>query len=74
MRKLPIILYGSSYWNEIINFEALLRHGMISSADLKLFAFADDPGTALKLLQDAIEVGTDDKTPAFAPSRCRKTP
>ncbi|MEO7208220.1 MAG: TIGR00730 family Rossman fold protein [Steroidobacteraceae bacterium] len=72
--KLPIILYGSSYWNEIINFEALIRHGMISRADLKLFAFADDPGSALKLLQDAIEVGTEEKTPAFAASRSDKTP
>ena len=70
--KLPIILYGSRYWNEIINFEALVRHGMISREDLKLFAFADDPGSALKLLQDAIEVATDDKTPAFAPSRCKE--
>jgi uncharacterized protein (TIGR00730 family) len=72
-RKLPVILYGSGYWNEIINFEALVRHGMISRADLKLFAFADDPGSALKLLQDAIEVGTEEKTPAFAASRCAET-
>ena len=69
-RKLPIILYGSSYWNEIINFDALIRHGMISRADLNLFAFADDPASALKLLQSAIEVGTAEKTPAFAQSRC----
>jgi uncharacterized protein (TIGR00730 family) len=72
-RKLPIILYGSSYWNEIINFEALIRHGMISRADLNLFAFADDPAGALKLLRDAIEVGTEEKTPAFAASRCGGT-
>ena len=72
-RKLPIILYGSTYWNEIINFEALIRHGMISRADLNLFAFADDPAGALKLLQDAIEVGTEEKTPAFAVSRCGET-
>jgi predicted Rossmann-fold nucleotide-binding protein len=72
-RKLPIILYGSSYWNEIINFEALIRHGVISRADLRLFAFADDPGSALKLLQEAIEVGHEEKTPAFAASRCGET-
>jgi uncharacterized protein (TIGR00730 family) len=72
-RKLPIILYGSGYWNEIINFEALIRHGMISRADLNLFAFADDPNGALRLLQSAIEVGTEEKTPAFAQSRCDKT-
>ena len=72
--KLPIILYGSSYWNEIINFDALIRHGMISRADLDLFAFADDPAAALKLLQDAIELGPVEKTPAFARSRCRDAP
>jgi uncharacterized protein (TIGR00730 family) len=71
-RKLPIILYGSGYWNEIINFEALVRHGVITRADLELFAFADDPAGALKLLQDAIEVSTSEITPAFAASRCRE--
>jgi uncharacterized protein (TIGR00730 family) len=73
-RKLPIILYGSGYWNEIVNFEALVRHGMISRADLDLFAFADDPVSALALLQKAVEVGSTEKTPAFAPSRCRESP
>ena len=28
-RDIPILLYGSSYWNEVINFEAMVRHGMI---------------------------------------------
>jgi hypothetical protein len=73
-RKLPVVLYGSGYWREIINFEALARHGMISREDLQLFAFADDPAGALKLLQNAIEVGAEEKTPAFAQSRCRGAP
>src|SRR6202162_5236344 len=25
-RPIPIVLFGSSYWNEIINFDALVRH------------------------------------------------
>jgi len=73
-RQVPVILYGSSYWREIINFDALVRHGMISGEDLKLFAFADDPGSALKLLQTAMELDAEDKTPAFALSRCRESP
>jgi hypothetical protein len=47
---------------------------MISGEDLKLFAFADDPGSAFKLLQTAIEMDGEEKTPAFAPSRCRESP
>jgi uncharacterized protein (TIGR00730 family) len=73
-RKVPVLLYGSEYWNEIINFKALLRHGMISSEDLQLFSFADDPRSAFAYLQQAIEVDAAEKTPAFAHSRCRLTP
>ena len=72
-RKVPVILYGSGYWQEIINFDALVRHGMISGEDLKLFAFADDPGSAFKLLQAAIEVEPEEKTPDIAASRCRES-
>ena len=57
-RHIPVVLYGSSYWNEIINFEALVRHGMIDREDLALFQFADDPATALGLLQAAHHSGT----------------
>ncbi|MDP9089719.1 MAG: TIGR00730 family Rossman fold protein [Pseudomonadota bacterium] len=70
-RKIPVILYGTAYWNEIINFQALVRHGMISPEDLQLFEFADDPAAALKLVKDAIEVEPEETTPSFAHSRSR---
>ena len=38
-----IILYGSAFWNEVLNFEALVKHGVIAESDLNLFRFADDP-------------------------------
>ena len=50
-RAIPIVLYGRSYWNEILNFDALVRHGMISRADLDLFHYADDPAAAFGLLK-----------------------
>jgi uncharacterized protein (TIGR00730 family) len=50
--KIQIVLYGSDYWKEIINFEALARHGMIAQEDLNLFQYADDPATALSILKD----------------------
>ena len=36
-KKIAIVLYGSSYWKEVINFDALVRHGTIGAADLDLF-------------------------------------
>jgi uncharacterized protein (TIGR00730 family) len=67
-RDLPILLYGSSYWNEILNFEALVRHGMIERSDLELFTTVDDPATALAFLQTHLPRGKEPKSLAFARS------
>ena len=67
-RRIYILLYGSTYWKEIINFEALVKHGVISPEDLKLFHFADDPDTALQLLKEGVTLEGDVVSPAFAKS------
>jgi predicted Rossmann-fold nucleotide-binding protein len=54
-RHIPVVLYGSNYWDEIINFEALVRHGMIDREDLALFQFADDPAAAFGLCRRALQ-------------------
>jgi uncharacterized protein (TIGR00730 family) len=67
-RPIVVVLYGSQYWKEIINFDALVRHGMISPEDLKLFRFADDPPSALGLLQKGLSAQPEETPPAFAHS------
>lgn len=68
-RPIPIVLYGSNYWKEVINFEALVKHGMIAPEDLALFQFADDPAAALGLLQAGITAELEEAVPAIAHSR-----
>ncbi len=68
-RPIPVILYGSAFWREIINFDALVRHGMISPEDLQLFQFADTPAAALALLQARLPTEGDESTPAIAHAR-----
>jgi hypothetical protein len=81
-RKITMLLYGSDYWREIVDFDALVRYGMVSPEDLKLFTFVDDPATALRTLQAGLAPSTPPTlsgepaptgTPAFAPSRPRRT-
>jgi uncharacterized protein (TIGR00730 family) len=72
-RPIPVILYGSDYWKEIVNFEALVRHGMIERRDLDLFQYADDPATALALLQGALSAEPEQATPCLAHSRTRES-
>ena len=72
-RPIPVILYGSDYWKEIVNFEALVRHGMIERRDLDLFQYADDPATALAVLQGALPAEPEQATPCLAHSRTRES-
>jgi uncharacterized protein (TIGR00730 family) len=37
---IPVVLFDEAYWRAVINFDALLEHGMINKADLELFRFA----------------------------------
>ena len=72
-KKIAIVLYGSSYWKEIINFDALVRHGTISPEDLDLFQYADDTDTAFRLIQEHLltyaRQPETPETPAIAPTR-----
>jgi uncharacterized protein (TIGR00730 family) len=62
-KKLTILLYGSSFWKEIINFDALVKHEMISPEDLDLFHYADDPETAFKILKTGLLAALQPETP-----------
>ena len=53
-KRMTVLLYGSAYWKEIINFEALVKYGMIAPEDLNLFQFVDDPATAFELLKTGL--------------------
>ncbi len=67
-RDIFVLLYGPEYWKEIVNFEALVRHGTISPEDLTRLHFADDPSEALDLLKANIETDAGPAAPAFAKS------
>ncbi len=50
-KKIKIQLYGADFWKEVINFDALVRHGVISLEDLGLMEFVNDPHEALDSLK-----------------------
>ncbi len=53
-KKMTIVLYGSTYWKEIINFDALVKYEMIGPEDLNLFQYADDPVSAFEILKTGL--------------------
>ncbi|WP_424990857.1 LOG family protein [Fluviibacterium sp. S390] len=53
MSPVPILLFGQSFWREIVNWEALARAGTISDEDLDLFRFVETAEEAFAALQEA---------------------
>ena len=41
VEKMPILLFGKSFWERVINFEELMLEGVISPKDLDLFKFVE---------------------------------
>ena len=40
-KPMVILLYGTEFWKEIINFDAMVKYGMISPEDLSLYKLTD---------------------------------
>jgi hypothetical protein len=54
-KKVPVVIYGTEYWDEVINFESMVKWGTISREDLTLFHFADTPQEAVEYLKREIQ-------------------
>jgi uncharacterized protein (TIGR00730 family) len=50
-RRLPIILMGRKYWNDVMNFRNMAKWGYISYEDLDLFHFADTGEEAWEIIE-----------------------
>ncbi len=49
-KHLPVVLFGSSYWNDVIDFDMLVRYGSISQEDLELLYRTDSVDDAYEFL------------------------
>lgn len=50
MAQVPFLLFGQSFWEKIINWDALADAGTISADDLKLFRFVETAEDAMAAL------------------------
>ncbi len=57
-RRIPIILFGGTFWKRAVNFDYLRDCGTIDSEDLALFEFCDDVQTAFERLTVQLDGST----------------
>jgi hypothetical protein len=53
-KKIMVVIYGTEYWNRIINFQAFVDAGAVSPEDIHQFKFADTPEEAFEFLKDGL--------------------
>jgi uncharacterized protein (TIGR00730 family) len=49
-KHMAIVLFGSQYWEEVLNLDALVRHGTIDRADMDLFHRTDSVDAAFDIV------------------------
>ena len=50
----PIVLFGSEFWNDVCDFDALVKWGTISSEDVDLFKIVDTVEEAHDYIVDCL--------------------
>ena len=53
-KKITVIVYGSAYWQSVLNLDVLVNKGAISPRDRDLFQFANTPEEAFAILKDGL--------------------
>ena len=54
-KKVPVVLFDKTFWNEVLNFKALQEYGVIFPADLELFKICDDVDEAFEHITEQLK-------------------
>ncbi|MFQ6605601.1 MAG: TIGR00730 family Rossman fold protein [Fidelibacterota bacterium] len=63
-KKIPIVLFGKTFWKKVINWNYLVEIGTINEEDLDLFTITDSVDTAFRFITKSISK-SDFKGPNF---------
>jgi|TARA_B110000305_G_C19292181_1_gene564753 hypothetical protein len=56
MPAVPIVLFNSDFWNNVVNFQTMIDYGTISPEDVDLFKITDDYDEAVSYISDNINL------------------
>jgi uncharacterized protein (TIGR00730 family) len=53
-KKITVLLYGSSYWKSVLDFDVLVEKGAVAARDRDLLQWVDTPEQAFELLKEGL--------------------
>jgi uncharacterized protein (TIGR00730 family) len=56
VQAIPVLLFGKTFWDRIINFDALVEEGMIAAKDLELFKYVETAEEAWGKISETIKL------------------
>ena len=57
IKPMPVLLFGRDFWEDVVDFKALVKHGVIGEKDLKLFRYVDSAEEAWDGIRTFYEEG-----------------
>ena len=54
---IPVILVGKEYWNEMINFDHMVKFGVINEEDMQTIHFSESAQEAWQVIRDWYQLG-----------------
>ena len=54
-KAMPVLLFGKQFWDEVLNFEALVRWGVVSPQDMDIFFKTDSVDEAFSYVTGKLE-------------------
>jgi uncharacterized protein (TIGR00730 family) len=60
-KPMPIVVFGTEYWRQVVNFDALVEHGTISARDLELMYHTDSVDDAYQWITRSLMERSLDK-------------
>lgn len=61
IKRMPVLLFGETFWRRIVDFEALADEGTISHKDLELFNFVETAEEGWQIVADFYGIEEGDK-------------
>jgi uncharacterized protein (TIGR00730 family) len=55
--RIPVILVGKSYWNEMLNFKRMVEFGVIDEEDMQSIHFSETAEEAWQVIQEWYQLG-----------------